>query len=416
MKRIGLPSQRTTLLLLLLLAGLIRVAAACWLQWQLDHRWHRSFLIEGDANGYWELAGKLARGEPYAIYAPPRYVLRMPGFPGLLATSILLFGEHLFPARLLLSLVGTLACLWVYLLGRRLCDERTALIALALAAVSPVFVGFTPVILSETVFALSMLWSLWAAAGLFAALRENKALPRVAGQVLLVGVATGIACYMKPSWLLAAPVFAVALVLICRAVWLRAALAAAGVLLVTVATLLPWGVRNLQVTGHFTLTTFWLGPSLYDGLNPNATGDSDMRFFDEELLLERMSEYEMNRTYVDRSWEFVRANPGRTLELAGAKFLRFWKPWPNAAQFDDWRLKLIVAAYFVPVLGFSLIGVWQHRANAEILLLLIGPVVYFSLLHLVFVSSLRYRLPAEYPLLVLSAVGLQQVCGRWWPR
>jgi hypothetical protein len=38
-------------------------------------------LIPGDAEGYWELAGKLAAGQEFSIYDPPRRLLRMPGFP-----------------------------------------------------------------------------------------------------------------------------------------------------------------------------------------------------------------------------------------------------------------------------------------------------------------------------------------------
>jgi hypothetical protein len=34
-----------------------------------------------------------------------------------------------------------------------------------------------------------------------------------------------------------------------------------------------------------------------------------------------------------------------------------------------------------------------------------GPILYFSAIHVLFVGSIRYRLPAEYPFAVLSAVG-----------
>jgi hypothetical protein len=48
-----------------------------------------------------------------------------------------------------------------------------------------------------------------------------------------------------------------------------------------------------------------------------------------------------------------------------------------------------------------------------ILVLTAGPIIYFSALHTLFVSSLRYRLPAEYPLLALSAVGVWDLWQRY---
>ena len=106
---------------------------------------------------------------------------------------------------------------------------------------------------------------------------------------------------------------------------------------------------------------------------------------------------------------------------------------PNAAQFDDSLARLAVAGFFIPTVLFALLGGcyvvrrgttdprtindrpsnWPRREVAWFLLLTAGPIVYFTGLHLVFVSSLRYRLPAEYPLLILTAVGLQ-VGWHWW--
>lgn len=396
---------------IVLLALAVRLALAWGLQGYLDRLPGRQFLIEGDASGYWELAHKIVRGEPYAIYHPPRAVLRMPGFPALLAVSIWLFGDSLFAARIVLSLVATLAVWLTIRLGRTLVSPRCGLIAGGLAAVSPVLAGFGVEVLTETAFAATLLANLWALA---AFVRRDPGAPagllRDAAWGLLIGGLIALACYMRPSWLLAAPAMSVALVIL-RAPRVRSLVPAAAILVGCGLALHPWAMRNQRLTGHYIPTTLWMGASLYDGLNPQATGDSEMSFFDRENLLGRMSEYEVDQEYRRRAWQFARENPGRTVWLAWEKLIRYWKPWPNAQQFDRWYLKLTVAGWFVPVLALALRGVWLRRRDAWLLLIAGGPVLYFCALHLLFVSSLRYRLPAEYPLLVLSAIGLLGAAG-----
>ena len=175
------------------------------------------------------------------------------------------------------------------------------------------------------------------------------------------------------------------------------------------AALMPWTVRNRIVTGHWVPTTLWVGPSLYDGLNPKATGASDMRFFDEERLFLTASEYEVDREYRRRAWEFVRDNPGRAAELALVKLWRYGRPWPGAEQFASFSARFLVAVYYLPMLALAVYGAWRHRRDLWLIALTAGPLLMFAAVHCVFVASLRYRLPAEYPLCVLSAVGLQSL-------
>ncbi len=434
---------------ILALAALLRMGAAVGLQLWLD-RQHppRLCLIAGDAEGYWDLAGDIAAGAEYSVYQPPRRVLRMPGFPLCLALPRVVFGDRLLPVRLWLACLGTCACWGVWRLARDLLDEATACWAALFAAVSPVLVAWTPLLLSETTFALAMLLNLIAggrlvrthrperlegasiplsppegatATSLHRAVKrggppgENQAsreTPGTSGSFgwsVLTGLTAALACYVRPSWLLAAPLFGVGLFLTSRS-RTRAIRDGAVVLGTLFLLLLPWGLRNQRVTGEFILTTLWMGPSLYDGLNPQATGDSDMSFYDwDNLLGQGWSEAEVNRHYRDAAWAFVRAQPRRALELALFKLWRYWKPWPNAEQFRNPLVTAAVTASFLPLLLLAVWGGWSVRQRVWTLLLTAGPIVYFAAVHAVFVSSLRYRLPAEYPLLVLSAVGWQRV-------
>ena len=411
----------------LLLALGLRVGAALSVHTYLESA-GREFLIAGDAAGYWELGQKLAAGEDYSIYDPPRRAMRMPGYPVFLAASIKLGGTRLLPVRLLQAGVGTAACWLVHLLGTLLIDEKTGLLAAFLAAVSPTFVGFSSLVLSETLFAATLLVSLILMAKLAAGwplLGSGKSdATERAGQTgqrtwlaIGTGVAVGAACYVRPSWLLTAPLFCVihlSMTWIGRrhnatgstgAVMTAKALECVFVVVGLAAALAPWTIRNSQVIGHAIPTTLWVGPSLYDGLHPAATGDSDMQFFEEDNLLATMTEYEMDHEYRRRSWDFVRENPWRAIQLGVIKVGRLWKPWPNADQFRQWWLCLIVAAFFLPTVGFALFAAVRRRCDVRCLLLTAGPVIYFTAIHSVFVGSLRYRLPAEYPLLILSAAG-----------
>ncbi|MBX3442181.1 MAG: glycosyltransferase family 39 protein [Planctomyces sp.] len=398
---------------ILLVAFGLRLGAAISLQWALDHRLNRTYLIPGDAEGYWELAEDLAAGREYSIYTPPRRVLRMPGFPGLLAASIAAFGDSRFAARVLLCVVGAAGCAAVHWLGRSLFDARIGLLAGGIAAVLPTFVGLSPLILSETAFAACLAASLAAAAGLFRTLRSPA--PSWLGALasgVLCGALIGVANLMRPSWLLAAPGIGL-MALLCARGTAKGWGAAGGVVLATFLMLLPWGLRNQRATGHFVLTTLWMGPSLYDGLSPEATGDSDMTFFDRENLLGRMSEYEVDREYRARAWAFARAEPPRALELGLIKLGRFWRPWPNAEQFGSVWARLAVAASSVPLWLLAAYGAWRLRPHWTALALTVGPLAYFSAVHMLFVGSIRYRIPAEYPLAALAAAGAAALLDRW---
>jgi hypothetical protein len=225
-----------------------------------------------------------------------------------------------------------------------------------------------------------------------------------------------MAVYVRPSWLLVAPCFAVIFTVWCarkRSTLVGLSLATV-VVLAAYGALLPWAVRNHQVSGHWIFTTLWVGPSLYDGFNANANGDSNLEFFDNERLMERMSEYDVDRHYRDKAWEYARDNPGRAAWLTVEKIKRYWMPWPNAKQFEGFFLKIAIAAYFIPVLLAAAVGWLFGPRNFWGWVLTLGPILYFAGVHAVFLGSLRYRLPAEYPLCIAAAIGLQQVGKMVW--
>lgn len=418
------PDQhwRACLTTILLTALILRIGAAIFVEHRVQEAGTR-FLIEGDANGYWHLGKAIANGDDYTIHEPPRRVLRVPGFPLLLAASIRIFGDSVWAARMLLAIVGAGCCWLTYLLGSVLVNRRIGLIAAMMVAIHPFHVGMSVLILSETWFTFWMLASLVVLSRLIdAGVKQESGSDRSASsvdagsqstiQTVWRSAATGllIACavLIRPGFILwLVPAFGAILWFVrsgtaSRILYVAAFVTAFGL------TMLPWTVRNHNVTGHWVLTSLWSGPSLYDGLHPNANGTSDMSFFDEENAMAEMSEYEMNAHYQRRAKEFALSNPVRTLELAGRKAVRFLQPAPSTPPLT-WAIWVPCVLSYVVFSGLCVSGIWIRHLDTRGMLICLGPFLLFLVVHMVFVGSLRYRLPTEFPLAIVAAVGLTGV-------
>lgn len=391
--------QSLILLSLLLLALSLRVGAAIAVDRHVSNA-GRQFLIEGDANGYWELAQKIASGQDYSIYSPPRQVLRTPGFPLLLAASILLFGKNIFVASLVMAVVGTVCCWLTWLLARRVTNETVANLALLIVAISPLQIGSNVQILSETLFSLGLLACLIPLTKL---VDEHAEL--TAANSFFAGILTGLTTLVRPGWILWPWASSLLVMTSSRQPWIRRILSVTLIFAGCYLALLPWAWRNHNVTGHWIFTSLWSGPSLYDGLHPGATGASDMTFVDTEDVFSTMTEYDANAHYKQRAFEYAIKNPGRTIELAFLKAGRYLSPTLNAAGFTGGPVFLVSLAWYLTFWGLVATGLVAFRKQPVRIALLAGPFLQFLVVHMVFVGSIRYRLPVEFPLSVIAAQG-----------
>jgi len=449
----GDVAWRWELSTLLACALILRLALAWGVQGWVERTPGRLCLVAGDAEGYWELARNLVERGEFSLYTPPRRVLRMPGFPLWLAGGWQLFGERVLWHRFGLAGLGALACGLTWLCGCLWGGRVVGRWAGWLAALHPGLAALSVLLLSETLFACCLTASLviltrWLQAltggGLSVGTTGDSTtgdrtmgIPNPTGRPLialaggqpspvaesrrnrqvwlwagLFGVSCGVATLVRPTWLPVAPVAVGCLWIaapVPRSRLLAPSLAvAAGLAL----TLLPWVVRNHRAVGHPVVTSLWAGASLYDGLHPGATGLSDMRFIEDDGLFTTLSEFEVDRHYRQAALRFARENPGRVLELARVKLSRFWSPWLNAGEVQTGPLGWALGAFEVALWLAGLVGLWRWRTSGWRVLLAVGPLLFLSLVHCLFVGSVRYRLPAEYPLLPAAALGLLTGLGR----
>jgi len=337
--------------------------------------------------------------------AEPDLIPRMPGYPVLLAGVQILFGRGLLAPRLVQALLGTAAAGLVYLLARQLFGEREALVAAAIVAVYPIFVLFTILVLSETLFNALVLGGLGCLA---LAYRRTDAGWAVAGGVVF-GLATLVRASFLPFVVLAAAGWAAARRFQPAAAW------RAGLMVVAfAAAMTPWVLRNWRVTGgHLVVTTLRAGASLYEGLNPRADGGPMMDRINWDEGTRGMSQLQRNehwrRLGLDYAWE----HPGRTVVLAAKKLFRFWNLVPNVAQFRIPVLCVALGAPYAMVMLLALVGLVRSWRRGDVALILLLPVVYYSLVHMIFVGSVRYRMPVMPLVIVLGAHGLVGLWSRW---
>ncbi|MDR0336725.1 MAG: phospholipid carrier-dependent glycosyltransferase [Planctomycetaceae bacterium] len=391
-------------LFLFVVALLLRIVAAGYWEYRVGAE-HFYF---GDSDTYWKLGQNIALGRSYTY--GDQAIHRMPGYPVILAPLFCIFGEDLpiRVARFENIVIGSLTVLAVGWLSRVLFqDSKLGLISGWITAVDPVNIMMSVLVLSEAPFCLFLVLQLgyW--------LKAYRLFPRVSWfDLFLSGFFAAISIYCRPSWLYFIP-FAVILGVIfsprhCKPIFQSGVI----IFVVCIFCLVPWWIRNYSISGHFVSTTLQVGSGFYDGLNPQATGASDMKFVEDfrnaELALspdiaEHTLEYRLNRKMRQVAVRWAWKHPDLAWELAKIKFRRLWSYRLNEESLSNSVVSVVIFCSYCPVLVFGLIGVVRSIFYDFPIRLLWIPAIYITGLHIIFVSSIRYRVPAMICFSILAA-------------
>lgn len=370
-----------------------------------------------DEKAYWDVSRSLAAGDGLVDEFGYRATY-MPGYPVFLA----LFTDRENPywytylhwARLIQAILGALIAPAVYVLALRwlsLAGSESEHAASGMAvsvlaglavAFDPFLVFFSGLLLTETLFvvALVLAW-VW----VLPLCRRNRRIGPVA--VIGAGLMLWLCLMLRPSSVILVPLVPAAIVLARR--FDRQGVAAAALILVLVAVgLSPWAIRNRRVIGEWRWLTTRGGISLYDGFQPGATGASDLAHTKTMPQVQGLSEAEWDRYFHNQAWSSIRHDPGRAVRLAWLKFRRTWGPWPNVEGYRGGVAGTVGAAWTICILVLAVLGWWAQRRALAAWVVLLLPVAAFTLLHMVYVGSVRYRLPVMPFVVVLAAAGLAE--------
>jgi hypothetical protein len=199
------------------------------------------------------------------------------------------------------------------------------------------------------------------------------------------------------------------------------AVIAIGVVFVLLA---PWLVRNYRIfhSGPMRLTTLE-GISLYEAVYPSADGGPKQDKIATPLEMSLMNEAARNDEWARRGWAYVIHDPVRIAKLGVRKIGRTWSPWFNPEGAKDsgasGALQRLITAWYVPLYVLALLGLFAGGSGGgsessspvgvspfRIKVLLLIPVVYFTLVHALFLGSVRYRVPLMPIACIFAALGL----------
>jgi 4-amino-4-deoxy-L-arabinose transferase-like glycosyltransferase len=349
-------------------------------------------------------SGTLAMGD--ARFNDVVRAFRMPGYPAFIAAC----GGHVTVVRVVQAVLDTSTVLAVIWLARRWLSMRLAILAGLAITLDPLHVYFSGLILSETTFAVLLTWGMAClvhGASPVALASRRPHVTWIVGVILLIA-----SIYIRPS----AIAFPLVLAFFAMLAEARSPEFLPGrrlpvlgiVALVTFLALLPWAMRNRGLLGRPIFTTTNDGFTLYDGLNPDATGASDQSWVDQWPLLPNLSEVQRSDYLKGKAIAFAREHPGRVLAMVPAKLARTWSPWPLSREFGSTRNVVISMLHAVPLFVLALVGMWNLSLRRTARLFLLVPAIAITIMHGLTVGSLRYRMPADATLAVLAVAAFSR--------
>jgi 4-amino-4-deoxy-L-arabinose transferase-like glycosyltransferase len=381
---------------------------------------------EPSADGifYHAYGDAIARGWGYIDVDGSPVVRWMPGWPLLLGGLYRLFGTSTLVAMLANAVLDAVTAVLLGVLGARLFRRRIGLVAGGLYAFWPGVVFLCATHMSESLFNLLLVGTLLLTTVACAAESRRTAWFAAAGLCL------GGAAMVKAEPLVMSPALLLTLWIgrRSRADFLRAAAAFS---LVTAAVLTPWTIRNWVAFERFLPTAASGGIGVYLANHPGATGGQDLRA--NRALQQRFRRRNAAETAIARNdagwrdaWAFVRAHPEEEIRIVanklrltysgdarGAKLVRGLGPEKNWHLGPEvWRrLRLTADSYWFAMLGLALVGLGTLRSwpPTAAPLLLLGVIVPWFCLHVVFLGGPRYHVPQIPAIALLAALGVDAI-------
>ena len=393
------------LLILFLLASFLRIVYAFYLKENIP---------VADAAEFDLLGLNVLKYGEYAFQPGIPTAQRTPIYPLFLSGIYFLFGHSYLAVRIMQSIIGSLTCIVIYLIGKKTVNKNVGFIAATISIFYPFFIYYTGYLLVETLFTFLLAVAVyWLITSIEKPDWKN---------LTLSGVFMGLAALCKPTAFAFIP-FSVLGFLVILGIRKVSTYRNIGIfLLFFTITLSPWVIRNHIVFQRIIPATTQLGFALLDG-SLLFDAEHQWRIEQEEqknpILLKgkELNEIEQNDYFTKEALKFIRNNPKYMMKLALRKFLKFWRLYPHTESIYTYKysktlLVLVSLLSYGLLLLFSIVGIIFSIRKWRQFAFFYGLIVSFTIIHLLFWSQIRYRLPIMPYMIVFAAFGLNFIIER----
>ncbi len=319
-------------------------------------------------------------------------------YPLYLAGIYAVTGYHPLVARLVQGGVGgALICFLIYLIGRRVVNEETGLIAASLAAFYGYFIYYNAALMTETFSILLILLTLY----LGIELKENATPIRWVG----LGISLGLAALFRQTVLLFVPFLFL---------WLFWELKKDGMrwwyfttpIVIIVLIIAPWTIRNYRVYHQFLLLNSNAGYAFYASNHPHlgTQWSNDNIVVPVPKELSGQNEAQLDHALTQMGIQVIVADPKRYLWLTLNKTLEYFKFWPSSDSSRISNLNRVLS--FGLYLPFMLLGLYLSFSRWRNFVPLYLFLIIHTGIHLLSWPSLRYRLPVDAVSMVFAGLAL----------
>jgi len=320
---------------------------------------------------------------------------RPPGYAAFLGIIFFLFGKSIVLIRILNSIFGSLTCVLIYLIGKKIFSIEVGKISAVLLCFYPYLLAYTGDLLSETFFAFLISLSIFS----LLILAETPNFKNV----VILGIVWGITALIKSTVL---PFFFFA----CLWLWFRTKNIKIAFFagLLTLITISPWTFRNYIYYKHFILVSpayqSLAGSNNDTAMVLETKGESDAPmnegytppYYSEILKLSRM---ESEKIFKQDAIDWIKNNPEKFRWLVKRRLIHFWRLYPMMAYKWQKIAAMLTSGIYIPL---CFIGIILSIRNFGKTSLFIALFFIYTMVHLPFAVVLRYRVPID-PYIIIFA-------------